>query len=65
MEPKKLIESNGKINKYDHCYGIILSDGKTAKLMRFNYFGNPEEKHDAYLNTAFKQYCKKNNLKIN
>lgn len=63
MKPTKLIESNTKDNKFDNMTGLIMSDGKQAKLIKFNYYGNPEEKPDLYIETEFKNYCKKNNLK--
>jgi hypothetical protein len=63
MEPEKLIESNQKENKFDNLTGLIMSDGKQAKLIIFNYWGNPAYKTDLYIETEFKNYCKENNLK--
>ena len=63
MKPIKLIESTGKDNKFDNMFGLIMSDGKQAELIKFNYFGNPEEKFDMYIDTEFRIYCENNNLK--
>lgn len=50
---------------YSEGYGIVLSNGNEAKLIKFEkHTGIPTTEKMTYIEKRFKIYCKRQNLKM-